>query len=264
MSPGDRISSEWLPHATGTVGARLRLFCFPYAGGSCTAFSSWQAHLTGEVQVCALEFPGRMARLRQPPISRFELLLDTLVRVLAPYLETPFAFFGYSMGALVAFELARRLRREQGREPSHLFVAARPAPHLPKTTAEWNAMTDDQFLGELQRRYRPMPPAVLADPGMRAMIIRMMRADLSIMDSHDFRQTPRLRCPITALGGHQDPLVSPADLSAWSAHTTGPFDTCSFDGDHFFLESHRSELLKIVRSRLLPDQRRPLLGSEAG
>jgi surfactin synthase thioesterase subunit len=246
-----RAPNPWLPYLGRTNGARLRLFCFPYAGGSCTAFASWQQALSSAVDVCPVEFPGRMSRLREAPVAQFDRLIDLLTRAIAPHLDIPFAFFGFSMGSLIAFELTRRLARDRQREPFHLFVAARPAPHLPKATAEWTKMPDDEFLSELQRRYRPMPSSVLNEPGMRAIVLQIMRADLALLDSHEHRLAPALRCPLSALGGTRDPMVSRTELGAWREHTRNTFEAHLFEGDHFFLESNRLELLQFLRQRLL-------------
>lgn len=247
-----QAENKWFPGQRGQPGARIRLFCFPYAGGSFTAFRGWQAELSSDIDVRAVELPGRISRLREEPFRALAPMLDALMRALAPHTEEPFAFFGYSMGALIAFELARRFARDRRRAPSHLFVAARPAPQLSTSTAVSSRLPDAELLDAIQRNYRPIPELALRDAGMRAGILSMMRADLAIMEGYSFQAAPPLRCPMTAFGATCDPLVDHEALAAWSEHTSGPFDVDVFPGDHFFLETQQSAMLRAVRSRLAP------------
>jgi surfactin synthase thioesterase subunit len=245
-SPGTR----WFPALQAVVGARIRLFCFPYAGGSYTAFHGWQRIVPPDIHVCPVELPGHISRLAEAPLRRMDALIDALLRALAPHLETPFAFFGHSMGALVAFELARRLQRDRCPPPIHLFVAGRPAPHLHGTRSRWAGLTDDEFLAELALYYRPVPEPVLRDPEMRRALLRMMRADFDLVESYACGDGAPLRIPLTAIGGTEDRTVSRDALVAWSRHTSTRFEALMLEGGHFFLESARSELVTMIGRRL--------------
>ena len=124
-------SNPWVIVPRPSRELRLRLFCFPYGGGSASIFRAWPQHLPQEVEVCAIQFPGRGARLEEPPFTRLSPLVQTLSRVLRSYLNVPFAFFGHSLGAFISFELGRQLRKENDRSPLHLFVSGQRAPQLP-------------------------------------------------------------------------------------------------------------------------------------
>jgi medium-chain acyl-[acyl-carrier-protein] hydrolase len=243
------MDDPWLPDRRDACGG-VRLFCFPYAGGSYGIYSSWQRRFPRNIEVCAVELPGRVSRAHEAPVDRLEPLVDALLRALARHWDGPFAFFGYSMGALIAFELARRLMRAQLRAPIHLFVAACPAPQLATERVHWSRFSDGELLTELQRRYRPLPSEVLADPGLMSVILPMLRADLQLSD--EYRCTPGspLRCPLTAFGGTHDSAVTPAELAAWAENTSGTFDLQQFEGDHFFLETQRDSLLRAIGRRL--------------
>jgi medium-chain acyl-[acyl-carrier-protein] hydrolase len=251
---------RWLPGGNAP-GARLRLFCLPYAGGGHTIYSRWAALFPPEIGVCPMELPGRLSRLGDEPFREIGPLLDALARALGELRERPFALFGYSMGALLAFELARRLTGDGGRPPEHLLVAARPAPHLPPARLGWDDLPDGPFLEAVQGRYRRIPEPILADPELRAIIVRMMRADLSVVDSYRYLTGPPLLCPITAIGADADPLVPRSSLEAWSRHAGAGFEVHTLPGDHFFIEARPSELVGIVRRQLLQSPKNPRQGT---
>src|SRR5262249_19507520 len=124
------IDPSWLDCTSGSVAnPRLRLFCFPYAGASASMFRPWQSEIHPGIEICGVQLPGRGARFGEAPFKRLSQILDALTENLRGAFDLPFAFFGHCMGALIAFELARRLRRE-GREPLHLIVSALPPPQL--------------------------------------------------------------------------------------------------------------------------------------
>ena len=133
---GSSVSTRWLACPQLNPQARMRLFCFPYAGGGASIFHRWPGKLPTMVEVCAVLLPGRGNRLTEPPFIQLSPLVQTLTEALLPHLTTPFAFFGHSMGALIGFELARQLRRQQGPSPVHLFVSGREAPQLPSPDAD--------------------------------------------------------------------------------------------------------------------------------
>src|SRR5439155_1489615 len=116
---------EWLPYRKARPDARIRLFCFAYAGGTASMFRGWQERLPSHVEVCAVQLPGRESRIHEPPMTRMNQLVDSLVPVIAPLLDRPFALFGYSLGAAIAFETARGIKRELGADPLGLFACAR-------------------------------------------------------------------------------------------------------------------------------------------
>src|SRR2546421_132109 len=141
---------SWFPRLQSNPEANLRLFCFPYAGGSSRLFYRWQEGLPASVEVVPVELPGRGMRLSQPPFANLRPMVQAIVEAIAPRLDKPFAFFGHSMGALISLELARALRREHGREPVHLFVSGRRAPHLPETLPPMHDLPEAEFIEGLR------------------------------------------------------------------------------------------------------------------
>jgi medium-chain acyl-[acyl-carrier-protein] hydrolase len=220
--------------------ARLRLFCLPYAGGGASAFRSWQGALGAEVDVLPVYLPGRERRFREPAHTRLEPLADELAEALRPHLELPYALFGHSMGAALAFEVARRLEEEK--TPAHLFVSGRGAPHRPPERERIHALPEAEFV----RRVREMegtPDEVLADPEMMELVVPILRADFTLSETYRFREGAPLSAPVTAFGGTGDAYVGRDDLLGWREHTRGFFRLRQFAGGHFFIQTHQAELL---------------------
>ena len=241
-------STKWMV-THRQVSSGMRLICFPYAGGGASIFRSWgQDSMLPGVEVCAVQFPGREARITECPVDDVRQLVPLLREGLEPYLDRPFAFFGHSIGALVSFELARELRRTRYPEPCHLFVSGCPAPQLPHPERMWD-LPEEEFLERLCQ-FNGTPPEVLNHPELMDMILPTIRADFALRDRYVYREEPPLNCSITAFGGMSDQHVSGADLRAWRQHTRERFQLWLFQGDHFFLRSAQETLLETVFSRL--------------
>jgi medium-chain acyl-[acyl-carrier-protein] hydrolase len=200
------------------------------------------------VEVVSVQLPGRESRFNEHPIESMEQLVDPLLDGLASYLTRPFALFGHSMGALIAFELVRRMR-PSGVAPVHLFVAGRRAPHLPSRSPDWHTLPDRKLLATL-RELGGIPPELLAESHVIDAMLPVLRADCALAETYVFRPQPPLSCPVSAFGGLQDKEVFPEDVWAWSRHTTGPFRAHLLPGDHFFVNSACPDLLRLVVSGL--------------
>lgn len=238
----DPVTSRWFHIPRPVADPRLRLLCFPYAGGSANVFHTWPAGLPRDVEVCAVQLPGRSFRFGEPRISRMEPLLAAMDAAAAALLDRPFAFVGHSMGALVAFELARRLRRRGGPRPLHLVVSGYRAPQLVDPLPPIHALPADVFVAELRRRHGA-PDDALGDPEMLEFVLPILRADFELIETYAYAPEEPLDIPLTALGGHDDAGVPAAHLAAWAVQTRSAFDMCLFPGDHFFLHSAQPELL---------------------
>jgi medium-chain acyl-[acyl-carrier-protein] hydrolase len=214
------------------------LFCFPYAGGLATVYRPWAALLPSDVELCAIELPGRGARLKEAPVRQLMALVEAAADGLRPALDRPFALFGHSMGALVAFELARRLSA-QGLAPLHLFVSGHAAPHLDSVEPPMHPLPDGEFIARL-RDLNGTPPEALQDPELMEIMLPILRADFIACEQHVPAPEPLLDVPMSAFGGIDDPEVSAERLEAWRPYTTRRFVARRFPGDHFFLNAPAS------------------------
>lgn len=240
--------SRWAQVLRPRPDARLRLLCLPAAGGGASRYRDWPAHLPDSVEVVSVQLPGRENRFDEAPIESMELLVGPLCDGLASSLVPPFALFGHSMGALIAFELARWLR-PSGLQPVHLFASGCRAPHLPSRSPDRHTLPDREFLAAVQE-LGGIPPELLAESEFLDTMLPVLRSDCTLVETYVSRPQPPLSCPVTVFGGLADKDVPPEDLRAWSQHTTGPVGIHLLPGDHFFVNSARPELLGLVASAL--------------
>ena len=213
-------------------------------------YRAWQAGLPGNVEVLPIQLPGRENRMDEKPLDNLSRLLDMVADVLEPQLGRPFAFFGHSLGALVAFELVREFRLRRLPLPAALFVSGREAPSVPDLDPPLHILADDALVRELCRRYDGIPQDVLEEPDLLQLLIPSLRADLAMSETYTYGEEEPLACPIFAYGGWQDARVSRADLDAWQRETC---ETCSvrlFPGDHFFIQSMRVRVLQELSEDL--------------
>lgn len=238
----------WFYSPAGPPAPRLRLFCFGYAGSSAHIFHGWPRGLPATVEVVAAQLPGRGARYHEPLFTAIEPLVAALAAAIQPRLDRPFALFGHSMGALVAFELARALQRRE-RPPVHLFVSAFRAPHLPPLLPPMHPLVGDAFVAELQRRHGTRDSA-LADPEFRALALPSLHADIAALETHVHVPAAPLSAPLTAFGGLDDHGVPPEQLACWAEHTRGRFEQVMLPGDHFFMHGQQAALLARISQAL--------------
>jgi medium-chain acyl-[acyl-carrier-protein] hydrolase len=244
-----RTINSWVTHSRRNPNAKLQLFCFPYAGGAASTFSSWSTSLTSEIEICPIELPGHGYRITERPFDRLEPLIKELACALLPYLDKPFAFFGHSMGGLVSFELAHKLRKDYNIRPVHLFISGRRAPQIPRSNPPIHHLPEPKFLNELGR-LNGTPRAVLENTELMKLFLPVLRADFTAIETYVYTPKPRLNCPITVLGGLQDFEVSCEDLEAWRDQTNANFSMQMFQGDHFFINSNQSTLLQFLNREL--------------
>ncbi len=239
----------WVIRPQPNSQARLRLFCFPYAGAGASIFQQWSDELPSEIELCAIQLPGRESRLRESPLTRLKPVIQTLVPLLESYLDLPFALFGHSMGALLSFELVRELRRQNCPLPVHLFVSGRNAPQLPDLKPPIHRLPDSQFIEKI-KGFNGTPKEILQDQKLMQQYLPALRADFAILETYFYANEPPFDFPITAFGGLEDLQVSQAELTAWEKQTKAEFNLQMFAGDHFFLHSARQELLPVLSTQL--------------
>jgi len=239
----------WLASYRRNPAAKLRLFCFPYAGGAALIYSNWFKSLPPQVEVCPIQLPGRGSRVLEKLFTRMEPLVEAVARELRPLLDKPFAFFGHSMGAAISFEVARLLRREGAALPVHLFVSGRSAPQLHKPQRHAYKLPEAELIEEL-RRLKGTPAEVLEHPELMQVVLPLVRADFEVIQTYTAAAEPPLDIPLTAFGGLMDDDVSREDLEAWRAQTTRAFSLRMLPGDHFYLTTNQQLLLPLLSQEL--------------
>jgi len=239
---------DWISRRFAAPRQR-RLYCLPYAGGSTAVFSSWPARLGPDIEVCPVLLPGREARIGEPTPARMADLVPPLAEGLAAHLAaapaTPYALFGHSMGALIAFEVSRRLAALGLPAPERLFLSAAGPVRGPERVDKHRL--DDRDLLQTLRRMNGTPAEFFDDPDLVALLLPMIRADFTLAETFSVPDGVVQPVPITAFAGAQDGSISPAEVDRWRRHTTGGFDLHVLPGDHFYIHAPAPVLEVIAR-----------------
>lgn len=243
------LTSSWITCGQPNPLAKMRLFCFPYAGGSAQLYHKWAARLPSSVEVCPIQLPGRGNRMKDAPFQQLMPLVRAVSTAILPYLHKPFCFFGHSMGAMISFELTRLLQTEYALQPVHLFVSGRTAPQVIVTEPLTYHLPDHEFLESLHD-LNGTPKELLSNAELMQLMIPLLRADFEVCQTYSYVPRPRVGCPMTVYGGVQDQHVSLEDYEAWKEQTTGPFKLTMFPGDHFFIHSDQHLLLPALSEEL--------------
>ena len=212
----------------------MRLFCFPHAGAGASAFRAWSRTLPAGVDVLAIQAPGREARLDEAPFQDLPPLVAEAAGALEAHDDCPMAFFGHSLGAMVAFEVTRELQRRGGNGPIRLFVSGCRAPHRAPRSSPIHGLPDADFLQELGR-LGGTPHEILGQDELMGLLLPGIRADFRLAASYLTSTTARVGCPISAFGGREDPEATAEDMAGWALHTTAGFRFRLFPGAHFFI-----------------------------
>jgi medium-chain acyl-[acyl-carrier-protein] hydrolase len=246
------IEDGWLHRPATRPNAIVNLFCFSHAGGTASTFRLWPAALPSWLEVWAVQLPGRGSRWQEPPIDTIPALVDALIPVLLPHLRRPCAFFGHSMGAVLASEVTRTVVKRGFLAPRHLFVSSRRPPHIPGSETDLHTLPDSEFIDEIDRRYGGVPGELLGSPDMLALLIPALRAEMAALETFQPTKGAPLPCPISAFGGAQDTEVPRSHLEAWRDQTDGSFRVRVFPGGHFYLNSQPDALLGDIAETLTP------------
>jgi surfactin synthase thioesterase subunit len=241
-------TSPWLLRRPGPRRA-LRLYCFSYAGGSPAGYLAWQAALDPEIEVCAVQLPGRGARFNEASCTELAQLVATLAAVIGDEAEQPFAFFGHSLGALIAFEVARALAAGGRAQPCHLFLSGCAAPRYRPARPAIHRFDDAALLRELAD-YNGTPPELLAHAELMALLLPAIRADFALVHDYAYRPARLLDLPLTVLAGDADRIGSSNEVTGWSEETRGPCRVRWFAGDHFFLHACTAQVLDCITNAL--------------
>lgn len=248
MTEGPRI--DWTGSAAG-AGGRLRLLCFPAAGGGATGFHAWREALGRDIRVAAVRLPGREAKIREAAFLAMEELVAAVADSLESVIEEPVALYGHSLGGWVAFEVAREMRARRWSAPVRLFVAGCGAPHLSDPADPIHELPADEFLAAVEA-LEGIPEEAFEHPELLDLALPTLRADFTVYETYRYRPGEPLACPISALGGRQDSRVSRGQLEAWRSQTSSDFRLRMLDGGHFFPVAGRQQVVAAIREDLGP------------
>jgi surfactin synthase thioesterase subunit len=249
---------QWFPLLSNGGAAGVRLCCFTFAGGSASAFGMWAASLPPWVELRALQLPGRAGRLREPPISSMEVLVPMLRRAIEPLTDVPLVFFGHSNGALIAYELARELRRRSAAKVQYIVLSSKPAPYCGRGSVCRHRLDDEALIAELAR-FGGTPAELLDNRDFMMLMLPAIRADFALAETHHFAVDEKLDLPVELWWGREDPVVEPGEVQAWQRYLKRPATLRDFHGGHFYLQQSQAEvmpsLLEILHAARRPTAR---------
>lgn len=244
---------DWVICREPRPGARMRLFCFHHAGGSASTFAAWPNLLGNSIEMCAVQTPGRENLFTQPRHRNVNTLLTELLPRLKPWLDRPFAFFGHSLGGLVAFAAAHRII-EEARPPCELLMLSACLPPNAPRAGPGRAEAPEPELLDSMRKLGSASSSALENAELRALLLPVLRDDLAMAESFTCRHWSRLHLAIAAFGGVDDESVPPEKLELWRDYSGDGFTLRTFPGGHFYVEESRAALVRTIRERLAAGQ----------
>jgi medium-chain acyl-[acyl-carrier-protein] hydrolase len=238
-------TDAWFQQNRTDQSIKLKIFCFPYAGGTTQIFNKWADMLPSAVQVIPVELPGRGTRLKETPYVSASALIEDLVEAIRPLLDRPYLFFGHSMGAILAFELARELRRKFDSLPRGLIVSGRRAPQIPNDEPLTYNLPKAEFIEELIK-LDGTPREVIEHSELMEIMIPLLRADFQLVQTYRYTAGEPLNCPLFVYGGLRDPHIPRERLLPWKDVAGSDFKLHMLPGDHFFIRSSQAQLLALL------------------
>ncbi|MFK5951758.1 MAG: alpha/beta fold hydrolase [Desulfobacterium sp.] len=240
-----QFMSIWFRKFIHRKDSKLRLFCFPYAGGNANVFSSWAKYLPDHVDLFALESPGRGPRFSEKPIACLKTKVQILRQEIKAFCDLPYIFVGHSLGALLSFELARELQNRGDGNLKHIVLSAKRAPHLPNIKEAIHQLPQKEFVKQLEK-FNFTPHEVIQNHELMEVVSPMLRADFSLNETHDFENTMNLRSDATIFWGNQDKIVPFEDTLAWKNLIDGHVDLVTFNDGHFFISNQEEKFLDEI------------------
>lgn len=241
---------HWFLRFVAEQAASIRLYCFPYAGAGASSMARLRGSLPSDFEVVCVQLPGRETRYREAPARRLKPLATEIAMVFTEeIMDLPFAFFGHSYGALLAFETARQLRRVRAKLPIAIVVSGHGAPQLPMRQQPIHCLEDQAFRKRLTAM-NGIHSEILGNAEYMSLLIPTLRADLEAAETYDYLEEPPLPCPIVAFTGRDDPEVREADVHAWATQTAGGFRFHCFEGEHFFIHTQQRAVARMLSNEL--------------
>ncbi|WP_246844226.1 type I polyketide synthase [Hydrocoleum sp. CS-953] len=246
----------WIAYHKPKPNASTRLFCFHPWGASASIYQQWSDALPPEIEVLPIQLPGRQRRLQEQPFTDFASLIEVLADVLSPYLDKPFAFFGHSMGAFIAFELAYFLEEKHNLKPMQLFLSGVVPPSDNTLLEKIESLSEAERLNYLLE-ISEIPKTISEDPSLFNELMNIFKADFQLLKSYYYHYVEKkpLNCPISSFSGVDDNTLSDRQLSHWSEYTNSNLKIDRIPGKHMFmfLKDSQKLLLELISQELLPE-----------
>ncbi len=253
MNYNAKTKSKWIVQPKPNESAKIRLFCFPYAGSSAVVtYKYFVDNLPDFIEVCPVELPGRGTRMGEKLIDNIEVILEEIAENIKDFLDKPFIFFGHSMGALISYELTQKINEKYNAKPLKLYVSAHKAPFLERGGPIMHKLEKNSFVNEL-KKMNGIPNELLEHTELMDLMLPIIRNDYALCENYTYRGKEKINVPITAFGGKFDKDIKEIDLIKWSEVTDQAFNHFLLDGDHFFITKERERFLSLFTKLLAND-----------
>lgn len=240
---------KWFITINKQVNPKIRLFCFPYAGGGASIYREWNKSMPNDIEICAIQYPGRENRISEKLIDNFELLVANICEAIQYKGDLPFALFGHSLGAKVAYEVAKRLEFTNISKPFMLFVSGARAPHFPVLNPIHHL--DNREFTKALTRYQGTPATILNNKEIMQVFLPIIRADFVLDETFCSDVDSKIAIPIIIFAGNKDKIALTKDVQLWKKYTTENSEFLEIPGEHFFLKTSKDILLDVIKQRLL-------------
>jgi surfactin synthase thioesterase subunit len=245
----EKAADRWFRTIKRGVNGGTRLICFPHAGGSASFFHDWGRLLPAGVELLAVRYPGREDRILDPLPGTMEDLAGPLTQACSTLDSMPLAFFGHSMGAVVAHEVAQRVESLMAGRLVALFVSGCAGPAVDKSHRDPSTLSDEDLVEDIQM-LGGTNPAVLANPELKQLFLLALRTDYQLVTNHFISPAGVIQAPMISYYGDQDEKVSEESAAAWSILTKSTFSLRRFNGGHFYLTNHSADLVADICAHL--------------
>lgn len=224
------------------------MICFPFAGGGASAYINWTNKIDKSVSLCPVQLPGREELFAEPAFTSMkEAVAALMIPIAALAEEKSIILFGHSMGARIAYEVAKALQKK-GVYVKYLFVSGSPTPDVPEALPIYN-LDDEEFVEGL-KRFDGTPKEILENREILSVFLPMLRADFTLIDTYCESEVTVLKCPIMSFGGDSDNDAKPEEVREWGKYTNTRFDYKIYPGGHFFIKEHEDNLLRTINQAI--------------
>jgi surfactin synthase thioesterase subunit len=230
---------------------KVKLFCFPYAGGSAAIYEKWKRIIHPSIELISIEYSGRGRRFTEPIYTDMEEVVDDIYNIIKYEIDTvPYFFFGHSMGSLISYELSHKIKKSAHREPSHIFFSGKAAPNCKNRDKTLHNLNDVEFKEELFK-LEGTPKEILENDDLMNIFLPILRSDFKVVEEYAYKdKLEKLNCDFTILYGSGDNM-SLNELCDWQKHTNGRCSYIKFPGGHFFINDYDKEIVDIVNSIII-------------
>jgi len=244
------LDTKWFFKLNENKNAKIRLFCFSYAGGGASTFYSWLDYLSPYIELISIQLPGRESRFDEDFITDMDSLSDIIATNILPLLDKPYAIFGHSLGAIISFELIRKLKDWNKTLPLVLIFSGRGAPSSKNKRELIYNLSDGEFINKLEA-YNGLPESILNDKELLEYFLPIIRADFKLSQTYKYKDVEALNIPIVALTGLYDNTVELSDVLLWQNHTKLKFLYYVLEGDHFFIKEQKIKVINIINDEII-------------